>query len=337
MTEDLPDLEPLDVARWAPGWYADPWTAGQYRFWSGEAWTGDTHRSGPAAAYGERGGWSPSATIAGGSLPSTIAPSVPAPVPPYRSPRRGRITAIGAGLVVLVLVAGAIGYAIESHSRSKHATATTAPTPTTAPDSGPTAADARALSQLVIQQADAGPTRVVLLIPNGNRTSEPTLDLCNGTFATEKLRVARLQVAELDSAQRLLLSTEAVTYRNATATKSAFAELRKVAAACPHAPVKSPVKEGTAETRFNPPPDKAWPHTPSVERLAYSLVTTAAGTKNTSIAVYLRRGRVLLGLYFPQPDGPQPAVDGKTSVESIVGLFEARMAHLPKTVVNGSS
>ena len=189
----------------------------------------------------------------------------------------------------------------------------------------------------MIQQADAGPTRVVLLIPNGNRTSEPTLDLCNGTFATEKLRVARLQVAELDSAQRLLLSTEAVTYRNATATRSAFAELRKVTAACPHAPVKSPVKEGTAETRFNAPPDKAWPQTPSVERLAYSFVTTAAGTKTTSIAVYLRRGRVLLGLYFPKPDDPQPAVDGKTSVESIVGLFAARMAHLPKTVVNSSS
>src|SRR4029077_6453436 len=101
--------------------------------------------------------------------------------------------------------------------------------------------------------------------------------------------------------------------------------------------VKSPVNEGSAETRFNPPPDKTWSRTPSVERLAYSFVTTAPGTRTTSIAVYLRRGRVLLGLYFPRPDDPQPAVDGKTSVESIVGLFEARMARLPKTVVNGSA
>jgi hypothetical protein len=337
MTDDLPGLEPIDVARWPPGWYADPWTAGQYRFWNGEAWTGDTHRSGPAAAYGEPRGWSSSPAIVAG----TAAPTVPSTVPPtvlsYRSPRGGRITAVVVGLVVLVLVAGGIGYAIESHTKSKGSTANAAPTPTTVPDTAPSVADARALSQLVVQQADAGATRIVLLIPNGNRTTEPTLDLCNGTFATEKLRVARLQVAELDSAGRLLLSTEAVTYRNAKATSSAFAELRKVAAACPHAPVRSPVQEGTAETRFNPRPDKAWPQTRSVQRLAYSFVTTAAGTKTTSIAVYLRRGRVLLGLYFAKRGDARPAVDGKTSMAEIVGLFAARVARLPETVVSGSA
>lgn len=334
MSDDTSDLEPIDVTRWPAGWYADPWTAGQYRFWNGEAWTGETHRSGPGAASGGSG----QVTSAWPSAPPISAGSVTPTFPSYPRPRRGRITAVVVGLVVLVLLAGAVGYAIESNANSKDS-ANISPTPTTGPGSTgspPSTADARALSQLVVQQADVGSERVVLLIPNGNRTTEPTLDLCNGTFETEKLRVARLQVAEVDSTGHGLLSTEAVAYRNAAATTSAFAELRKVSAACPHEPVKSPVGEGTAETEFKAPPDRAWSKTRSVERLAYRFVTTAAGAKSASIAVYLRRGRVLLGLYFPKPNDPQPAVAGKTSVEGIVGLFTARLAGLPDTVVNGS-
>ena len=58
MSDDRPDLEPIDhepidlepiaPSAWPSGWYADPWMAGQYRYWNGEAWTGDVHRSGPA-------------------------------------------------------------------------------------------------------------------------------------------------------------------------------------------------------------------------------------------------------------------------------------------------
>jgi hypothetical protein len=335
MSDDTSDLEPIDVGRWPPGWYADPWTAGQYRFWNGEAWTGETHRSGPVAAPGGAGA---PVTSAWPSTPAISAGPVPPTFPSYPRPRRGRITAVIVGLVVLVLLAGAVGYAIESNANSKESAKAT-PAPTTEPGSTaspPSAADARALSRLVVRQTDVGSARVVLLIPNGNRTSEPTLDLCNGTFATEKLRVARLQVAEVDPAGHLLLSTEAVAYRNAAATTSAFAELRKVSAACPHEPVKSPVGEGTAETEFKARPDRAWPQTRSVERLAYRFDTTEAGTTSASIAVYLRRGRVLLGLYFSKPSDPQPAVDGKTTVEAIVRLFAGRLARLPDSVVNGS-
>jgi hypothetical protein len=198
-------------------------------------------------------------------------------------------------------------------------------------------ADRSALSSLVVAQADVGSTRAVILIPNGNRITQPTLDLCNGTFASEKLRVARLQVAELDSNGRALLSTEAVTYPSAAATGSAFAELRKVRAECPKKPVTSPVGEGTATTAFKAAPDRDWPSTPGVERLAYSFTTTSAGSTSSSIAVYLRRGRVLLGVYFPQPSGSQPAVHGRTSIAGIVGLFEARLARLPGSVVGGSA
>ncbi|MDQ1510731.1 MAG: hypothetical protein QOG50_2575, partial [Actinomycetota bacterium] len=220
-----------------------------------------------------------------------------------------------------------------SSSRASRPT-TSRPGPTTP---APGAADRAALSKLVVAQSDIDSTRVVLLIPNGNRTTEPTLDLCNGKFASERLRVARLQVAELSSSGHTLLSTEAVTYRNPAATVSAFAELRKIRAACPHEPVTSPVGEGTAETAFEAAPDRGWPRTRSVERLAYSFTTTSGGTTSPSIVVYLRRGRVLLGVYFPQPAGRQPAVGAKTSIEGIVGLFEARMARLPAKVVGSKA
>src|ERR1044072_3193210 len=54
MTEDAEDLEAIDLAaapaptHWPQGWYADPWTAGQYRYWNGQTWTGATHRWGPS-------------------------------------------------------------------------------------------------------------------------------------------------------------------------------------------------------------------------------------------------------------------------------------------------
>jgi hypothetical protein len=298
--------------------------------WNGEAWTGETGRAGP-------GGTAPSPAPV--STPTYEPASTPV-APSVRTPRTGRTAAIVAAIVVLVLVAGAIGYAIEASTESSTASPpTTQPTPTTTPGSvapAPSAADRLALSSLVVRQADVGTARTVVLIPNGNRTSEPTLDLCNGTFPSEKLRAARLQVAELNrTGNSALLSTEAVTYRHPGDGAQAFTELRKVRAACPHQPVTSPVGAQTAETSFNAPPDRNWPRTKSVERLAYSFNTIAAGTTSPSVAVYLRRGRVLMGVYFPRPNGAQPAVGGKTTIEDIVGLFEARMAKLPAKVVNG--
>ncbi|MCU1450764.1 MAG: hypothetical protein JWP02_2934, partial [Acidimicrobiales bacterium] len=114
-----------------------------------------------------------------------------------------------------------------------------------------------------------------------------------------------------------------------------FAELQKLAAECPSTPVTSAQGEPTVQTTFAPPPDGAWPQTATVQRLAYDFVTTDAnGQTQHSIAVYLRRGRALLGVYFPHPDGAQPPVAGKTSVPDIVSVFAARLAALPDAVVN---
>jgi hypothetical protein len=67
-----------------------------------------------------------------------------------------------------------------------------------------------------------------------------------------------------------------------------------------------------------------------VDRLAYDFTTTdTTGSTTRSVAVYLRRGRALIGLYFANPTGAQEAVAGNTAIPSIVNLFERRLAAVP--------
>ena len=217
-------------------------------------------------------------------------------------------------------------------------------TPSTTPGATPGGAalapsdpSASVLSGLVVTQSDVASTETVRPLPGGSEvTGQPTLDLCNASFPSESLRTARLQVAAIDDQGNGVLSTEAVLYSNPAATAQGFAELKQAAARCPSGPVVSPVGEPTTATRFNPAPDGAWPAVPGVERLAYDFVTTDdSGQTQHSVAVYLRRGRVLMGVYFPRPDGAQPAVRGQTSMAGIVNLFATRMAQLSTAVVNG--
>jgi hypothetical protein len=127
-----------------------------------------------------------------------------------------------------------------------------------------------------------------------------------------------------------------VLYKDAAATAQAFKELQAVASACPSTPVTSPVGEDTATTHFNPAPDGTWSKTPTVDRLAFDFTSTdQQGTTQHSIAVYLRRGRALMGLYFPSADTPQGTVAGQSSIPGIVGVFAGRLAALP-TSVTGS-
>jgi hypothetical protein len=246
-------------------------------------------------------------------------------------------------LVIVMIVAGIAGYAVTSALRSGTSMSgpTTSPggstpgganNPTTPADPGQ-----KALTAIVVQQQDVTADHTVGLINNGDGLGEPTLDLCNGTFASEKLRTARLQVAEVASDDTAVLSTEAVRYKNAAATAQAFAELQQVARACPHRAIPSPSGGDTLQTTFNAPPDTNWAKTPGVERLAYDFNTvgTSGGTPTHFVTAYLRRGRAFLGVYFAHPDGPQPAVHGQTTVPGIVQLFEKRLAALPASVVNG--
>jgi len=248
------------------------------------------------------------------------------------------------GLVVVGLVVGfGVAFGV---ARSRRGTGSATPgaaarvpvppiatlPPTSAAPADPAAS---ALSGLVVRQSELSAGTTVEVIPGGDQVSgQTTLDVCNGTFPSESLRTARLQVAAVDVQGSVALSTEAVLYPNPVATAQAFGELHAVATHCPSSPVVSPVGGRTLTTRFNPAPDGAWPQVPTVERLAFDVVSTdQSGQSQHAVAVYLRRGRALVGVYFPAPDGPQPAVSGQTTIPGIVSLVATRLAQLPTSVV----
>ncbi|MDQ2827401.1 MAG: hypothetical protein M3Y04_10660, partial [Actinomycetota bacterium] len=245
--------------------------------------------------------------------------------------------------IVLGLIVGLLG-ARALHHPARPTTSALAPTPqqqgrsgtSTPQTTAPTNNDpsATALSSLIVKPADVTAPLSVALLPGGAGLGVATLDLCNGTFPSDGLRTARLQDAVFDAQDSATLSTEAVLYRDSAATTQAFAELKSAAAACPSTPVQSPDAQSSVVTKFNPAPDAAWPQTATVNRLAYDFTSTdESGQPIHTIAVYLQRGRALMGVYFFQPDGDQAAIAGQTTVPGIVGVFAGRMAALPSSVV----
>lgn len=277
-------------------------------------------------------------------IPTQSPDPAPTPLtPPDESsdaPRGGssparRVVAI----VVVATLVGGLGFLIgriaaPDDDRSSQTAATRPPTSTPTPQVIPSDPSTSGLSQLGLREHDVAPTVNVLLIPDGNRvTGHPTLDLCNGSFRSEALRRARLQVVETDTRGNTTISTESVLYANPGAAAQAFAELRTIAAHCPAKPVVSPVGEATVTTKFNRAPDRSWGNVATVTRLAFDFVSTdASGAKSHAIAVYLRRGRALTAVYFPQADSSPTAVLGHSTFASITDVFAKRLAALPRSV-----
>jgi hypothetical protein len=320
------------------GWYPDPFSNKLQRWWTGQSWTfSTTDPTSPGAPP-------PPPPPAVTPLPASAAPP---PVVPPKEPRTARLGPMikrnrVAVAVVLGLIVGLLG-AKALHRPARPTTSAIGPTtsqgrtPTSAP---PTTAapqtnndpSASALSSLIVKPADVTAPSTVALLPGGAGLGVATLDLCNGNFPSDDLRTARLQDGVFDAQENATLSTEAVLYGDSAATTQAFSELKSVAAACPSTPV--PSESGPVTTKFNPAPDANWPQTPTVNRLAYDFTSTdGSGQANHTIAVYLQRGRVLMGVYFFQPDGDQAPVAGQTTVAGIVGVFAGRMAALPTSVV----
>jgi hypothetical protein len=287
------------------------------------------------------------------SSPPPYSVSPPAPFdqavgnePPPGGP--GPVTAFLAAVVVVALIVGFATATLvldardSGTSRTSAAPGSTSPntTPfpqgTTAP-SGPVDRDEGVLAGLIVKQTDVAASATVHHLAHGADLTVGTLDLCNGTFPSEAKRTARRQVSLTDAQGVTHFGTEAILYRGASVGTEAFNEVRSVVAHCPSTPVQSPIGEATATTTFRPTPDRAWPRKPTVDRLAYDFVSvsTDSPVPSHAIAVYLRRGRVLMGLYFPEPDSPQIAVAGRTTIPGIVSVFQDRMAKLPARVVDG--
>lgn len=346
------------------GWYPDPWFTGQQRYWDSRDWTAHSFPEDPGAGGTPRPAGStplppPTTGVPGGGPPPPewwAPPSTepePAPYPTYQAPQeppaqswwppRGRT--LVALLILAAFLVGIIGGIVLPHRTStpnaipSFLTPNIAPSPTgPAPSPSPADPSAPVLNSLVLRQQDVTSTELVGTIAGGSEVAGgATLDLCNGTFPSEALRTARLQVAGVDgNTGAEVLSTEAVLYSTPAGATQALAELKTTAAACPNAPVVSPVGEPTITTHFNAVPDGSWPQVASVSRESFDFVITDAGGQAQHIVtVFLVRGRALLGVYFAQPDGPQDPVTGQTTLPGIVNVFAGRMAALPASAING--
>ncbi len=171
----------------------------------------------------------------------------------------------------------------------------------------PAADDQSVLAQVGVGPNDLGPGWQARLMDQGDQLSQPTLDLCQLHYASESRRQARRQVVVSDSTGDPVFSTEAVLYDDQAGAAEAIAEARGAAAHCASATTV------------------ATPTTPGVDR--------AALTERGSEAVFLRRGRLLLGLYFVDTGTQQAQVSGTDTVATTVGTFQRRVAALPEADV----
>ncbi|MEO6714453.1 MAG: DUF2510 domain-containing protein [Mycobacteriales bacterium] len=180
------------------------------------------------------------------------------------------------------------------------------------PEDGPRDPDAALLDRLGLRPTDVAPDVRIELIPGGDKVlGQTTLDLCEATYDSEFRRTARRQLVAVDAKDEVVLSTEAVLYRDAAATAAAFDELRSNAAVC------------SARTGV----DTDWQKVEGVERLAYEI--RSEDGKVASTIVYLRRGRTLLALYFRHPGVEQTAVAGQKTIPGVVGAYSKRLAAMP--------
>ena len=199
------------------------------------------------------------------------------------------------------------------------------------PTTPSTASDQALLKAISVTQSDVGAGTRVAVISGGNKVAgQVTLDLCGGHFPSEALRVARHQVAAVNETKREAFSTEAVLYGSPADTAQVFTELQHAAATCPSSFVTMPEAGAPPiKTVFNAPPDGTWPKVAGVDRLAYdATVSDQKGDSERELAVYLRRGPYLLGLYFNTPTALVP-VDGQTTMAGITAVFEHRLASAP--------
>lgn len=355
--------DPGRPAATTPGWFPDPWVTGARRYWTGSQWTsmsfpdrtvgeqaGAAARAGETNPFVERTETStevpPPAWVRPDGAQRTTSPTDtvviavgdPEPLPGPANPgRRWAVVAVAVAAVLAVaLIAGFVASRGSSPAAAPRPdpSVPSLPTPTPAtptPSPGgpgsaspgtPRPAELGTLAELGLRQSDVEPGVFVLPIDGGLHVAgETTLDLCDGTFPSESQRTARVQVAGYRSDGRVGVSTEAVQYASAAAVDQAWDEIREVARTC---------VTSSPGTVLGPAPDTSWPRVDGVRRLAYDLrATDASGQVGHYVVVYLSRGNVLLGVYFPSPEGAQTSVEGADTVPGIVHVFEERLAEIP--------
>lgn len=210
------------------------------------------------------------------------------------------MAAVAAGILVL---AGCGGTSSKAASTPLASAAT--PSPTGSP-SALTASAAQALvSRAVLGNGDIGNGWSGGLLDGGGTLEDPTLDLCGGSYPSDKLRLARQQTV-LDS-RTAAVSNEVVGYQPGGA-KQAIREARAAIAPCQHKVVHDGGDTYTV-TLTALATHTAW----GADAVAVSETDVGGGGTSQTTAVYFAHGDVLSAIY---------SWDGNTSKDLIFAIAD---------------
>ena len=161
-----------------------------------------------------------------------------------------------------------------------------------------------ALAKLGFRADDFSQEWTVLPMANGTTLLDPSLDLCSGTYASEKDRVERRQVMATKVGSTFsFLSTEVVKYSSAAAASAAQKELVKVLAQCQ---IDKGYKDSTGT--LVPYEFKKLPAVPTGvvsdgNRVFVHAVIDADLRARTLLGFYQFNGDTFTGLYVMNADG----------------------------------
>ena len=155
-----------------------------------------------------------------------------------------------------------------------------------------------ALSKFGFNVNDFSQEWTVLPIPRGTTTEDPTLDLCNGNFTSEKGRAERRQLNVFKQGSPFaFLSTEVVRYNSATAATAAHAELTKVFAQCQ---LEKGYKDATGALNpyeFHPIKNIPTGLVPESQRVLANATIGSGADVRQLIGFYQFNGDMFTGLY----------------------------------------
>jgi len=160
------------------------------------------------------------------------------------------------------------------------------------------------LAKLGFRGDDFSQEWTVLPMGGGTTLNDPSLDLCNGSFASERDRTERRQVVALKEGSTFtFLSTEVVRYSSAAAASAAQKELVKVLAQCQ-------AEKGYKDTTGTlvPYDFKTLTNIPAgvvsdSNRVFVHTVIGAGPTSRTLLGFYQFNGDTFTGLYVMKSDG----------------------------------
>jgi hypothetical protein len=202
------------------------------------------------------------------------------------------------------------------------------------------AAELDQLGSVSLAPSDLAPTLTILSYPGGTAVSgQVSLDLCGGSYASERSRTGRLQVAVVPAAtpdvDAQLASVEAISYGDEPAALQAMLELATAAQNCPRSSFVPSAVRGMPPMNwhFNRAPDTTWKKVAGVQRLAFDVtLTDQEGRTGRQHLIYLRRGRVIVGIYGTARTLDKVAAPSLKGEPGLVNTIAKRLAAMREQV-----